>query len=80
MNFFALKNSRQSEIVSVDTESNSGVIGRYIFRTDLDVIVASTELQSCTNTGFKLYSLFLHYKGKKQVTIHDCIFHTVNEK
>ena len=40
-------NSGTSRISSVARESNSDVLGRYMFRTDMDTIFATTVAESC---------------------------------
>ena len=52
---FAIVRSRTPGIVDVDTESNSGVVGRYMFRTDMNDVIATTVAQSCQNSG--MYSV-----------------------
>ena len=55
LNSFVIARSRSPGIVDVELESNSGVVGRYMFRTDSSDVIATTVEQSCVNSG--MYTL-----------------------
>ena len=50
INSFVIARSRTPGIVDVHTESNSGVVGRYMFKTDMSDVIATTVEQSCQNS------------------------------
>ena len=50
-NPFTLAISGTPDVVNIETQSNVGRAGRYMFRTDLPVIVATTVAQSVDGTG-----------------------------
>ena len=51
VNPFLLAISETPDVVDIETQSNVGMTGRYMFRTDLRVIVASTVAQSVAGNG-----------------------------
>ena len=51
VNNFVLESSRTPGVIDIETESNSGRAGRYMFRTDLRRIVALTVAQSVQGSG-----------------------------
>ena len=59
-NFFNLASSNTPDVVEIETQSNVGVAGRYMFRTDLPVIVATTVAQSVAGTGLLYFTCLLN--------------------
>ena len=51
VNSFPVANFRENDALDIQTQSNVGMTGRYMFRTDLRVIVATTAAQSVDGTG-----------------------------
>ena len=66
VNSFVIARSRTAGIVDIDMESNSGVVGRYMFRTDMSDVIATTVEENCQDNGcifsskFSLFCKELH--------------------
>ena len=66
---YSVGSSTTADVINIDTESNVGRIGRYMFRTDLSEIVASTVAQSMAGTGlYNFFNFCCAYHSLKVIT------------